>query len=48
MNHNAVRLTLKVLERIAQKIERNGSLDNPKHVEHLYVQHDSEAVMAGR
>jgi hypothetical protein len=34
MNHDAVRLTLYVLERIAQKIERNDSLDNPKHVEH--------------
>ena len=34
MKHDAVRLTLKVLERIAQKIERNGSLDNPKHVDH--------------
>lgn len=41
-------MTLKVLERIDQKIERNGSLDNPKYVGHLYVQHDIEAVMAGR
>ena len=35
MEHDAVRLTLKVLERVAQKIERDGSLDTPQHVYHL-------------
>jgi hemerythrin-like domain-containing protein len=35
MEHDAVRLTLKVLDRIAQKIERQGSLDNPQHVDQL-------------
>jgi hemerythrin-like domain-containing protein len=35
MEHDAVRLTLKVLERMAQKIERHGSLDNPQHVDQL-------------
>ena len=33
MEHDAVRLTLKVLERMAQKIERDGSLANPQHVD---------------
>ncbi len=35
MEHDAVRLTLKVLERMAQKIERHGSPDNPQHVDQL-------------
>lgn len=35
MEHDAVRLTLKVLERMAQKIERDGSLDKPQHMDHL-------------
>jgi len=35
MEHDAVRLTLRVLERIAQEIERHGSLDNPQHVGQL-------------
>jgi hemerythrin-like domain-containing protein len=35
MEHDAVRLTLRVLERIAQKIERQDSLDNPQHVDQL-------------
>lgn len=35
MEHDAVRLTLKVLDRIAQRIERQGSLDNPQHVDQL-------------
>lgn len=35
MEHDAVRLTLKVLERMAQKIERQGSLENPQHVDQL-------------
>ena len=35
MEHDAVRLTLKVLERIAQKIEQKGTLDDPRHVDQL-------------
>jgi hemerythrin-like domain-containing protein len=35
MEHDAVRLTLKVLERIAQKIERQGMLDDPQHMDQL-------------
>lgn len=35
MEHDAVRLPLQVLERVAQKIERDGSLDTPQHVYHL-------------
>ena len=35
MEHDAVRLTLKVLERIAQKIEQKGTPDDPRHVEQL-------------
>ena len=35
MEHDAVRLTLKVLDRMAQKIERGGALDNPQHVDQL-------------
>jgi hemerythrin-like domain-containing protein len=35
MEHDAVRLTLRVLERIAQEIERHDSLDNPQHVGQL-------------
>ena len=35
MEHDAVRLTLKVLERMAQKVERDGSLDKPQHMDHL-------------
>jgi hemerythrin-like domain-containing protein len=35
MEHDAVRLTLKVLGRMAQEIERQSSLDNPQHVDQL-------------
>jgi hemerythrin-like domain-containing protein len=35
MEHDAVRLTLKVLERIAQKVEQQGTLDEPQHMEEL-------------
>lgn len=35
MEHDAVRLTLKVLERIAQKIEQTGTTDDFRHVEQL-------------
>jgi hemerythrin-like domain-containing protein len=35
MEHDAVRLTLRVLERIAQRIEQTGTPDDPQHVDHL-------------
>ena len=35
MEHDAVRLTLKVLDRICQKIELSGKLDDPQDVDHL-------------
>ena len=35
MEHDAVRLTLKVLERIAQKIEQTGTTDDFRHVDQL-------------
>jgi hemerythrin-like domain-containing protein len=35
MEHDAVRLTLKVLERIVQKVEQTGTPDDPRHVEQL-------------
>lgn len=35
MEHDAVRLTLKVLDRICQKFELSGKLDDPQDVDHL-------------
>lgn len=35
MEHDAVRLTLKALDRICQKIELSGKLDDPQDVDHL-------------
>ena len=35
MEHDAVRLTLKVLDRICQEIELSGKLDKAQHVDHL-------------
>jgi hypothetical protein len=35
MEHDAVRLTLEVLERIAQKIEQQGTPEDPRHAEQL-------------
>jgi hemerythrin-like domain-containing protein len=35
MEHDAVRLTLKILDRICQEIELSGKLDNAQHVDHL-------------
>jgi hemerythrin-like domain-containing protein len=35
MEHDAVRLTLKVLDRICQEIELSGKLGNAQHVDHL-------------
>lgn len=35
MEHDAVRLTLKVLDRICREIELSGKLGNAQHVDHL-------------
>lgn len=35
MEHDAVKLTLKVLDRICQKIELSGKMDDPRGVDHL-------------
>jgi len=35
MEHDAVRLTLRVLERIAQQIEQKGTPDDPQHLDQL-------------
>lgn len=35
MEHDAVRLTLKVLDRICQRVELSGKLDDPQDVDHL-------------
>jgi hemerythrin-like domain-containing protein len=35
MEHDAVRLTLKILDRICQEIERSGKLGDAQHVDHL-------------
>ena len=35
MEHDAVKLTLKVLDRICQEIELSGKLDDAQHVDHL-------------
>ncbi len=35
MEHDAVRLTLKVLDKICQEIERSGKLGDAQHVDHL-------------
>ena len=34
--HEAVRLTLKILNKIGQHIETTGRIDNPQHVEQLF------------
>ncbi len=34
--HEAVRLTLKILKRIGQDIDRNGKIANPDHLEQLF------------
>ena len=34
--HEAVRITLKILKRIGQEIDKTGKISNPEHLEQLF------------